>query len=670
MSHFKQFSYPDISKRWMLLLSAFLTFFIIAAIVSDIILRFNRYFPYSNDEKFILLSALLAFFIGNIIGKSAYKLIKQFRVINIIIASLILLFVILYFFIEVILGENFSLLNIYIKSQFIVHLSLAILSFLAGFINCYYTKIVTGDFIDEKNLLSKYLIIFILAVSSGAMALLIKYIFYPDFIYINYICILTALGLLISLIYVNMPFMAENLIAQHYIDEEYVEQEIRHYREDLFYTYLNFSYITIYFCLGLVAFNKFFGSIYYYNFIYLSVAFLSMAVGTAIVRIKKLSSWHIYSEMFYPIFFLAYLFLLYNYEERISFPTGFLFLAIPFLVFGFSIKQTILNITNNFDHNKRFNIINFSLFILPIPLIIATTLINYTSLYFFIILYLITALNIVIPGLYLFNSHLSFSKKIFYFFFSLLFIPAIIFMHLYFNVPINNKLFMDDVSDFEILRNTNYHLPYINEHGDIKKYNSAIFHLSENSIRNMKRAAAAISLFCGENAKTLIIDSNQKFFKNPLFGFFTNAVVIDNVPYEYIRYNKLPVSGRELYITEETEALTYIINKDNQYHSIIDAPNILDQNFHPFRFSKDYYALIKKYLSAEGVYIKIINLQLSNYDLISDALSNLSEIFSRHYVFIFSDIAMIISSDSINNLRINKESIERINKIIGNNLIY
>jgi tetratricopeptide (TPR) repeat protein len=229
---------------------------------------------------------------------------------------------------------------------------------------------------------------------------------------------------------------------------------------------------------------------------------------------------------------------------------------------------------------------------------------------------------------------------------------------------------MDDISDFEILRNTNYHLPYINEHGDIKKYNSAIFHLSENSIRNMKRAAAAISLFCGENAKTLIIDSNQKFFKNPLFGFFTNAVVIDNVPYEYIRYNKLPVSGRELYITEEKEALTYIINKDNQYNSIIDAPNILDQNFHPFRFSKDYYALIKKYLSAEGVYIKIINLQLSNYDLISDALSNLSEIFSRHYVFIFSDIAMIISSDSINNLRINKESIERINKIIDNNKIY
>ncbi|MCL1865418.1 MAG: hypothetical protein FWF73_06360, partial [Spirochaetes bacterium] len=645
MSQFKQFSYPDMSKRWMFLLSVFLTFFIITAILSDIILQFNQYFPYSSVERFVLLIAVLSFFTGNIIGKAAYKLINKYKIINIVISFLLLLFVFFYFFTEAIWGENFSLLNIYIRYQFIVSIAISIPCFLTGLINCYYTKIVTGDFIDEKNLLSKYLVILILSISSGTIAFLIKYLFYPNFIYINYLCMLTALSLLICLYYVNIPFMPENLIAQHYIDEDHVKQETHIYREDLFYTYLNFSYITIYFCLGLAAFNKFFGSVYYYNFIYISVALLSMIIGTAIVRIKKLSSWHIYSEMLYPIFFLFYLFLLYYYEDKISVTTGFLFLTIPFLSFGFSIKQTILNITRNFDHNKRFNIINFSFFVLPIPLIVATTLINYTSLYFFIILYLITVSNIAVPGLHLFNSSLSFNKKIFYFFFSLLFIPAIIFMHFYFNIPINNKQFIDDIADFELLRNTNYNLPYINERGDIKKFNSTIFHLSESSIRNMKRAAAAISLFCEEKTKALIIDSNQKFFKNPLFGFFKNAVVIDNVPAEYIRYNKLPISGRELYITEEKEILTYLIKRDELYNLIVDAPNILDQNFHPFRFSKDYYSLIKKHLSADGVYISIIDLQLSNYDLISDSLSTLSDMYSRHYVFIFSDIAMIISSD-------------------------
>ena len=670
MSHFKQFSYPDISKRWILLLSVFLTFFIMVTFLSDIILRFNQYFPYSNSEKFILLIALTAFFLGNITGKTAYKLINSYKIINIIVSILLLLFISLYFTIQPILGEDFSLLNIYIKYQFIASLALSIPCFLAGFINCYYTKIVTGDFIDEKNLLSKYLIMLIIAVSSGAIVLLTKYIFFPDFIYMNYICILMAPGLIICISYVNIPFMPENLVAQHYLDDEHVEQDAHVHREDLLYTYLNFSYITIYFCLGLVAFNKFFGSIYYYNFIYLSVALLSMIIGIAIGRIKKFSSWHIYSEMLYPISFLFYLFLLYNYEDRILPATGFLFLAAPFLIFGFSIKQTITNITNNFDHDKRFNIINFSLFILPIPLIIATTLINYTNTYFFIVLYLITILNIVIPGIYLFNSNLSYGKKIFYFFFSLLFVPVIIFMHLYFSIPLNNKLFINDIVNFELLRNTNYHLPYINERGDIKKYNSTIFHLSESSIRNMKRAAAGISLFCGEKTKTLIIDSNQKFFKNPLLGFFTNAVVVDNVPAEYIRYNKLPVSGRELYITEEKDTLTYLVKKDNRFNLIVDVPNILDQNFHPFRFSKDYYSLIKKYLNEDGVYISIINLQFSNYDLISGSLSNLSDIYSYHHVFIFSNIAMIISSDSTNNLKINKDSVERINKIINNNPIY
>ena len=186
----------------------------------------------------------------------------------------------------------------------------------------------------------------------------------------------------------------------------------------------------------------------------------------------------------------------------------------------------------------------------------------------------------------------------------------------------------------------------------------------------MKRAAAASSLFCDEESKMMIIDSNQKFFRNPIFGFYNNAVVIDNVPYSYISDNRLPISGRELYVAQEKEILNFLIDDKTQYKSIIDTPNILDQNFNTFRFSKDYYSLVKKRLTDDGIFINIIDLQLSNYALVSNSLSAVSDIYKHHLVFIFSNIALVISSDNSESLKINHNSINRINKIIQNNSIY
>jgi len=670
MSHFKQFSYPDISKRWMILAALFLTFCSLTILLSDLILILKQYLPYYHITRIVIFITLLSFLSGNMTGKLIYTSIKKYKLINIAVSFTILLIFCFYFFKVSLLGENFSHFNMYVKSRYLSSFLIIIPSFLTGIINCYFIKSSTGDFIDEKNLLSGYLGIFFLAISSGAAISLFTYLFFPGSFFLRYVYIAMVFLLMILLGFVNIPFIPEVLIAQHYLDDDHVEQETQIHREDLFYTYLNFSYITLYIFLGFVAFNKFFGDIYYYNFIYISVVLFSMIIGIIAGGIKKFSSWHVYSEMLFPIFFLSYLFFLYNYEGKIHPLIGFSFLVLPSLVFGFSLKQTILNISFNYKHEKRFSVINFSLFILPIPIIIAASLVNYTNIFFFIVLYVLTILNIIIPGLFLFNSSLKSGRKLFYFFFSLHFIPSIIFMHLYFKIPLNNKSFVDNLTNFELLQNTNFNLPYISERGEIKNSGSTIFYLSESNIRNLKRAAAATALFCEEDSRVMIIDSNQKFFRNPIFGFYNNSVFLDNVPSDYINNSKLPVSGRQLYVAQEKELLNFLIDSKEQYFSIIDSPNILDQNFHPFRFSKDYYSLTKKRLTANGLYINIIDLQFANFDLISNSLNAISGIYKHHLVFIFSNIALIISSDDIESLKIKRGSIDRIGKIIENNSIY
>ena len=670
MNHFKQFSYPDISRRWMILTALFLSFFCFTVSLTDCTLILKQYFPYYPIIKIIILITLLSFLAGNLIGRFVYTSMKNYKLINITVSFLLFLILFLYFFKTALWGERFSLFNIYVQSKHLSTLIVIIPSFLTGIINSYYIKVSTGDFIDEENLLSHYLVIFFLAISSACALSLISHLIFPHFLYMKYAYAVLSFISVMFMFFINIPFVPETLVAQHYLDDDHIEEEAQVHRDDLFYTYINFSYVIIYLFLGLTAFNKFFGEFYYYNFIYVSVILFSMIAGFVFGSFKKFSSWHIYSEMLFPIFFLCYLFLLYNYENRIHFSIGFLFLIIPSLVFGFSLKQTILNITYNYKHEKRFSIINFSLFILPIPIIAAASIVHYTNLYFFIILYIITFLNIIIPGLFLFNSILSPGKKLFYFFFSLLFIPLIVFMHLYFKIPLNNKLYIDNITNFELLSNTNFNLPYISERGEIKDSGSTIFYLSESTIRNMKRAAAATSLFCEEDSKMMIIDGNQKFFRNPVYGFYNNSVYIDTVPSDFVSNNRLPISGRQLYVAQEKEILNFLTDNKEQFFSIIDAPNLLDQNFHSYRFSKEYYSLSKKRLSENGLYISIIDMQFSNYNLISGSLSSLSGIYKNHLVFIFSNIALIVSSDSSESLKIRPGSIERINKIIENSSIY
>src|SRR5208282_2578308 len=134
-----------------------------------------------------------------------------------------------------------------------------------------------------------------------------------------------------------------------------------------------------------------------------SVMMIAISAGYIIGQIKKPSFWHVYSEMLYPVIFILSLSLLYYMEGKISMKTGLGFVSIPAVMAGFSLNSTVFNIYNKYDHDRRFNILNFSLFILPFPIILAASFLKFTSLIFFLLLYIMTILNLVIPGIFLFN---------------------------------------------------------------------------------------------------------------------------------------------------------------------------------------------------------------------------------------------------------------------------
>jgi tetratricopeptide (TPR) repeat protein len=664
MSHIKKFSYPDISKRRLILLSIFMTFFINSLIISELIVTLKQYLPYYPVIKTVLVTVISFIFAANILGRLLFRLIKNYRIINLAAASLLSLFAILFFAKNHIFPEKYSVINIFILSKYYIILLIAIPSFLTGILNTYFLKVSSGDFIDEKNLFIPYITLFLIASASG---------FYAGYLLnlhnlLNYIAgiILSFASLIIpvSLFLIKIPFNPEQLFAQSFYDEDPSSESPVVQRDDLFFTYMNFSYILIYITLGFTLFIKFFGNNYYNVLLYIISTLAVLSIGILPGRKKKASFWYVYSEMLYPVFFMVYLSLMYMFNGQISIYTGLLFSSIPVLIFGFSLEQTIKNIIIKYDHGRRFNILNFSMFILPVPILISISAINFTYSLFFIILYSLAFINLIIPGIYIFNMKMNPLNKIIYFVFSLLFLPSVMFIHLYFKIPLSSAKFSPNIENYQIIRDTDFTSRYIMEKGEVSMFGTPVFFLSDNFIRNYKRASASTALFNSGDNRTLIIDSNQKFFRNPVYSFFRNSIFIDTLSDTIADNNRLPFPGRQPYVPESVYLFEYLTENNTPFDFIIDAPNILDQNFHSYRFSPLYYRLLKNNMNASGKYASIFDLQYMDRGMLSFAAQNLKESFNHHIIFLFSNILMIISSDDPSELKIDSSSLSRIREII------
>ena len=663
MTHLKKFSYSETSGRWMIYSSAFITFFISSFILSDAILTYKQFLPYFEFTGILLCLSLFALFLGNISGRVIYNKIKFLRTLNVTLSLLLTAVTALLYYKHYLFSYEFDNFSLYIKNRFLVYPVFAAPMLIAGFINTYLLKVSCGDFVDEKNLLNQYHISIFTAIAAAIFLNMAVHHWGINPVYYPLLPVCLGFVLTIFSSRLTLTYLPEVLLAKHYLDDDARVEETYVHRDDLLFTYSNFSFIIIYIFLGFIVLIKFYGNIYYYGLLYTASMLAAMTMGYSFGRFSRQSFWYVYSEMLYPVFFTLSLILLYQFESIADLHAGIIFISIPGLIFGFSLSSTVFNIFSKYDHQRRFNIIQFTLFIIPLPILAASGFLTFTSMVFFIILYIIAFINLVIPGIFLFNLKINYLKKTAYMLIALLFIPAIILFHLYFKIPVDEKPFLMNTGNYEVLKTINFNMPYIAEKDEILLTGKRAFFLSESTLRNHKRAAAATLLFINPDSKGLIIDSNQKFFRNPVFNIYKNSVCLDIVPERFVDYNRLPESGRQLYVPLETEILHYLSDYNIQYDFIIDYPNLLDQTSHKFRFSREYYNALNRRITPSGKYAVIIDIQNIDPFIINYAVDNISACFKKQAVFLFSNILVIIASNNPDEIQINEQSIQRISSI-------
>jgi len=650
MSRLKEFSYSDVNQRRLIYAGSLLSSVSIAFILTDYVYSLKYYFYYFPVSRFVFFIALCALFLGNLAGKLLFSRMEKGRVLIIIVDVLFILAAVPYLLRFYLLpGIDEPIMYIFSLWMYAIPLYIFILLFLVGIKINYFLKVSCGDFIDEKQglvmLLSLMLLGFLLGLGiSSARFLLAAYI--PWSVMNAAVVIFPVLMIPLTVI-LRLSYNPSPMFARHFEEEtESREEEIAH-RDDLFFTYLNFSYIFMYVYLGYVSFIKFYGDIYYIKFIFLGVILFSALAGFILSRFFRLTSWHIYAEMLFPVFFLSYVFVLYRLGSLLPFYYGMCLFVAPAIFFSFVILQNINTLMANFDHKRRFRIIDFSLLILPVPLLAVMALTEFTYLWYFILIYVLTFLNIIIPGLYLVNRQMKNYKKAVYFIFALLFIPVIIVMHVYFKIPLNSDIYVSRMHNFREIKSTNINALYIKTEAMVTMNGFPVFKMEDSIIRNMKRAFIAIAMHHEDMQKRiLIIDGNQKFFRNPIFAYFRNALCVDPLSEENVDHNRLPIAGEQLYFPDEQDLMIYLYREKRRFRTIVDNPNLLDQTVNEFRFSRVYYAMLKERLEEGGMFIQTFHTSLSDPALVRLAVKNMDDLYKNHIVYLFSDILVVLSSDS------------------------
>lgn len=665
MTFLNEFSYPDIPQRRIVIFNAFVTFIALGLIYTNAAIVLKYYFLYRPVLQLILLTALFGFFFGNLAGRLVFSKVKKFRLVYITADLLFIFSGLFYLYRSVLINEsNSPLITLFFYNQYYTLLPFFIISFFAGIKTCYLLKIACGDFIDGKRAVLSFLVSAIFGFTSG-IALAAVFYYYNAYYFYSGILPLLALPtvFLIKLAYNPKPIYAQE-IREHAPANE---TNNNHKRNDLFFVYLNFTYVIIYIYMAYITIVKNLGDFIHIQLLFLVTTLLSLVVGFFIAKIVKQAFWFIYAEMLYPVFFIIS-FVSILYYKNLSAPDA-IYLFIPLsVILGFSLLHSIDHILSSRKHKNRFNIINFSVFILPVPIIASLYFIDFTYLWHFVLLYTAALLNIFIPGLYLMQTHVRGYKKMIYFVLSLIFIPLLILIHMYFKIPLNNNLYIEYTKGFDSLNLINYNSPYINNEGSVFINGIKAFFADDSGIRNMKRSLIPAMLYLGdESEEVLFIDGNRKFFRNPSISFYKNTTVLDYIPERQVDNKILTISGEQNYVLVHSDIISYFINRKTRYKIITDMPNLYDQSENFYRFSGEYYKILSKYLTENGIFIQIIDLANCRKDFFAGAVKNINKSFVKTAAFYFPEYIILMAAKSINGLNIDIKNIDNLNNILSSN---
>ena len=664
MSVIKEFNYSNNSQRKWLYYNIFLSFSIVSYIFAESILSLKEYFFYINISQIILISIIVSAFIGSILGRLLFTFFKNSRMLFVLVDSFFIASSLLFLLRGYVFSElKEPLFSLYQANPLYLTIAIGFIFFWFGIKINYFLKLSSGHFIDEKLALKKNIVSILLGLTLG----LILKLFSHWGIYTN---IVFAILIIPSVLLIKLKFNPNSLLAKQFVDENYTEKEKIHKRNDLMFTYLNFSFIIIYIYLSYEIISKYYGNIQELTIIYPAIISLFLFLGIMIGTAVKKAFWHIYSEMLFPLFVIGFVLFLSIFHSYFKFQYAMFFLIPVILLFGFSLQHTIQNIIDHFNQKERFNILFFSIFILPAPLIIGMSSITFTFLIFFVFLYILTFANLLIPGIHLVSRKIDGYKKILFFVVALTFIPSIFFIHIFFEIPLQNKLFKTNIKNFYELTNINYNANIIKQKATIYLKDQVIFKASDSIIKNLKQSIVPLSLYINKNetsSNILFIDGNQRFYRNPFFILYENFSVLDILTDEIIDNQKLPISGNQNYIPERDELLQYLRLSKKNYNIIMDIPNLLDQKKNVFRYSKSYYAIIKNKLSQDGIFVQLYNILEVDKSIFKKSLKNLKDSFKERKVFLFSNTMIILNSNNSDVLNLNHKKINNLKLFINNN---
>ncbi|MDY6934773.1 MAG: tetratricopeptide repeat protein [Spirochaetota bacterium] len=660
-----KFSYPDIFQRRVIYFNTLFTFITIGIIYSNITLSLKYYFLYQPIAKIVLLLGLLGLFWGIFLCRIIFIRIKKTRPVYILSDLLFVMLSFLFIFRNIIIPYKPEvLIHLFFESIYIIPLIIFSIAFMVGIKVNYFLKILCGDFVDDEEGSILFPLLIIIGIISGILIVTL-------FNHFNHIDRNYVYGILLLLIFSTIFIIKLQYHASHVFENELEGHDKLESnkpengrRDDIFFKYLNFSYIIVYLFLGIESIIKYYGNAPYLKTAYLSITLFSIFIGFIIGRISRKAFGFIYVEMIYPASFLFFLILLIKFNNQIPFYMGILLFAPASLIFGFSLYHTIKHVISHYGHINKYNIINISLFLLPIMILISLNIIDITNTLYYALLITLIFMNIIFPGIYLLQSKTKVYKKAIYILLSLIVIPLIFLQYFSFNINIDNNLYINQTTGLNDVKKINANNEFIEDTANVYTNGLKIFTASDSIIKNMKRALVLISMYLNEKDRILFINGYNKFFKNPIIEYYNNPYCLDYIPEGYMGIQQKLLSDIETNSAKKSDILLYLKQSESPFNIIVDIPNLLDQCINPFRFSEEYYNIITKNLTQDGILIQIYDLKNCRSDLLQTSLLNLNNTYEYGIGFFFSQYLVVLVSRSDKTFKITWKNIAGINKLI------
>lgn len=664
MSFMRKYQYSNIGQRKIIEYNYILTHVLLGIFFTDLYFSLTYYFFYFPVSALLVVLGFSGIFTGTLLGKALYSHFNRFRAISIISELLFLVLALVLLLRDVAsLWMGDVLLTLLLSSPWLIPLLIGMASLLFGIKINYSCRVACGDYIDTKAGIERFIgfLFFGLLLGMFLACLLHTFGFHVYFLAI------VPLLIIPSTFMINLPYNPETQYAKE--DEEDRKSEASPEeapeKETPFFACMNFLYVIIYGFFGSAVISRYYGDLVFVKLTFVALVFITLLAGFVAGRLVAHSRIHLYGEAFLPVTFLIFLMLVMSYGGELYFIGGILLFAPTSFLLGMVLHRSVRAVGAQYDSWKRASILEFAVFILPPPVIILLSLINFSNLWFYVFISIIMLMSVVIPAISMLNSAVSKLKKAAYFFFSLLFVPLYIFMVLYYNVPFDNGVYAAKTENFEVLRQVNYNADYIRANATVMMDRMPVFKITDSVVRNYRRALVPIVLYHPDNEPILFIDGNRRFFQNPVIGYFNNVACLDEMSDRDVDYNSLSGSGSRRYVPDNDALLLYLGGTNKTYHTIVDIPNLLDQSLNSFRFSGGYYETIKKILGKSGIFVQVFSVPDCRPELFSAAVTNLQKSFSSHQVFYFSNIAVILSSNTNSAFEVSHDSYSRLSGLFA-----